>query len=79
MELEHAFHQGKYFAGIAKKLKGSAAWMTAWLVLVLHCCCYLYLWMLSSQRRRIANTVNYGFDWTGCKICKWILCFIIVS
>jgi hypothetical protein len=24
MELEHAFHQGQYFAGIAKKLKGSA-------------------------------------------------------
>ncbi|CAO2177976.1 unnamed protein product, partial [Urochloa humidicola] len=24
VELEHAFHQGKYFAGIAKKLKGSA-------------------------------------------------------
>ncbi len=24
MELEHAFHLGKYFAGIAKKLKGSA-------------------------------------------------------
>ncbi|KAM0912042.1 hypothetical protein ACQ4PT_013061 [Festuca glaucescens] len=23
MELEHAFHQGQYFAGIAKKLKGS--------------------------------------------------------
>lgn len=25
MELEHAFHQGKYFAGITKKLKGSSA------------------------------------------------------
>ncbi|VAH20781.1 unnamed protein product [Triticum turgidum subsp. durum] len=25
MELEHAFHQGKYFAGIAKKFKGSSA------------------------------------------------------
>ncbi|TVU20067.1 hypothetical protein EJB05_36254 [Eragrostis curvula] len=25
VELEHAFHQGKYFAGVAKKLKGAAA------------------------------------------------------
>jgi NAD(P)H dehydrogenase (quinone) len=25
LELEHAFHQGKYFAGIAKKLKGGSA------------------------------------------------------
>lgn len=24
VELEQAFHQGKYFAGIAKKLKGSS-------------------------------------------------------
>ena len=25
VELEHAFHQGKYFAGIAKRLKGGSA------------------------------------------------------
>lgn len=26
VELEQAFHQGQYFAGIAKKLKVSSAW-----------------------------------------------------
>lgn len=36
LELQQAFHQGKYFAGIAKKLKGSAWSPRQCLSLIIH-------------------------------------------